>query len=96
MESSFALDETSIEGNSRRSEQLPTLGKAPAQDDRETELSWLESIEIYETLDSSGMDSVGFREFCTLVFAVAAVQSQQTLQCLYEHGVLFFDVLSGG
>jgi len=61
-----------------------------------SELSWLDNMELYDVLDASGMESIGFREFCALTFLVAAAQSNQLVQCLYEHAVLFFDIVGGG
>jgi hypothetical protein len=51
---------------------------------------------LFEILDAGGTDSISFREFCALVYLVAGVQSNQLLQCLYEHGVLLFDIIGGG
>lgn len=39
---------------------------------------------------------MSFREFCALVYIVAAQQSSQLVACLYDHGVLLFDILGGG
>ena len=39
------------------------------------EADWLASMEVYEVLDSSVMESIGFREFCAFVLLVAAVDS---------------------
>ncbi len=36
------------------------------------ELDWLLNMEIYEILDSSGMENVGFREFCSLILLISA------------------------
>ena len=51
---------------------------------------------MFEILDAGSIETVGFREFCALTFLVAAVQSNQMLQCLYQHGVLLFDIIGGG
>ena len=40
-----------------------------------TELCWLASVELFELLDASGIESIGFREFCALMHLVAGVQS---------------------
>jgi hypothetical protein len=40
-----------------------------------TELSWLISVDLYEMLDAIGRESIGFREFCTLMYLVAGAQS---------------------
>lgn len=39
------------------------------------ELSWLQSQEIFEAMDASNIETVGFREFCALVFLIAAAES---------------------
>jgi hypothetical protein len=54
------------------------------------------SIEIYDILDASGMEAVGFREFCAVILLVASLESNQLLECLYKHGTLLFDILGGG
>jgi hypothetical protein len=61
-----------------------------------TELSWMTSLDIYELLDANGLETIGFREFCALINLVAGVQSNQLLQCLYQHGILLFDIIGGG
>lgn len=33
------------------------------------------SMDIYDMLDSCGMESVGFREFCALILLVSAMES---------------------
>lgn len=60
------------------------------------ELTWLTNIEIFEMIDSAGTGLVSYREFCALIYLVAAVESQQLLKCLYDHGVLLFDIVGGG
>lgn len=60
------------------------------------ELSWLTNIEIFEMMDSAGNGLISFREFCALIYLIAAVESQQLLKCLYDHGVLLFDIVGGG
>ena len=59
-------------------------------------LTWLTNIEIFEMMDSAGSGLISFREFCALIYLVAAVESQQLLKCLYDHGVLLFDIVGGG
>ena len=44
-----------------------------------TELSWLISVDLYEMLDASGRETIGFREFCALMYLVAGAQSNQLL-----------------
>ena len=60
------------------------------------ELQWLDNVELFEMLDANGMENIGFREFCTVIFLVSAFERNQLLQCLYQHGALFFDVIGGG
>ncbi len=50
-------------------------------------------MDVYEVLDSCGMESVGFREFCAFVILISAVQTGQLLKCLYDHGPLLFDII---
>ena len=47
-------------------------------------------------LDSPSQGVIGFREFCALMYLVAALETKQLLMCLYDHGVLLFDILGGG
>ncbi len=56
----------------------------------------LTAQEIYELLDSAGMESIGFREFCAFILLISGKQANQLLHCLYEHGSLLFDVIAGG
>lgn len=37
-------------------------------------LDWILSQEVYEVLDTSVMDSIGFREFGAYIFLVSAAQ----------------------
>jgi hypothetical protein len=53
-------------------------------------------MEVYDILDTSVLDSIGFREFCTLVFLVSASQDGLLLKCLFDHGALLFDILGAG
>jgi hypothetical protein len=53
-------------------------------------------MEVYDILDSSIMESIGFREFCVLVYLVSASNSSQLMRCLYDHGALIFDILAAG
>ena len=46
-----------------------------AMDEQEEGLDWLLGMEAYEVLDSCGMESIGFREFCALVLVIAALES---------------------
>lgn len=62
----------------------------------ETELKWIDNIDLFELLDANGLESIGFREFSALVFLLASYQSNQLLQCLYQHGALLFDIVGGG
>ena len=73
-----------------------SIKEAPEEAEEGKGLSWLDNTEVYEVLDASGMESVGFREFCALIFLVAAAESQQLLKCLHSHQVLFFDIVAGG
>lgn len=63
---------------------------------RARELSWFQNLELFEMLDSQSQGVIGFREFCALMYVVSALHSQQLLMCLYDHGVLLFDILGGG
>lgn len=65
-------------------------------EEAENGLDWLMSMDLYDILDSSVMESIGFREFCALVLVVASVESGQLLKCLYDHGPLLFDIIGGG
>lgn len=40
------------------------------------ELTWLTNIEIFEMMDSAGTGLISFREFCALIYLIAAVESQ--------------------
>ena len=60
------------------------------------DLSWNEVKELFATLDACNFETVGFREFCAHIFLLAALQDNQMLQCLYQHGVLIFDIIGGG
>jgi hypothetical protein len=40
-----------------------------------SELQWLTNVELFDMLDSGSQGSIGFREFCSLIYLVAAVQS---------------------
>ena len=60
------------------------------------ELGFSEIQSVFSALDACNMETVGFREFCALVFLLAATSDKQLLQCLYQHGVLLFDIVGGG
>lgn len=60
------------------------------------ELTWSEVRELFSVLDACNFETIGFREFCAHVFLLAALQDNQLLECLYQHGVLLFDILGGG
>ena len=62
----------------------------------ENELDWILSMETFDIMDSCGMESVGFREFCMLILIISALENKKLLQCLYEHGPLIFDIIGGG
>lgn len=47
------------------------------------ELEWSETQQIFSALDASNFESVGFREFCALVFLLAASHDNKLLECLY-------------
>ena len=53
-------------------------------------------MESYDLLDSCGLESVGFREFCSLILAYSALESGNLTKCLYEHGPLLYDIIGGG
>ncbi len=53
-------------------------------------------MDIYDLLDSSVMESIGFREFCALIYLVSAAEAGLLLRCLYDHGPLLFDILGAG
>jgi len=36
-------------------------------------LDWLQNMDIYETLDASGMESIGFREFCAYILLLSSL-----------------------
>ncbi len=59
-------------------------------------MDWLATMEVWDTLDAQGFESVGFREFCCYVLFIASLESNQMLKCLHQHGHLAFDILSGG
>jgi len=61
-----------------------------------TDLSWLEVKDLFAALDACNFETVGFREFCAQIFLLAALHDNQLLECLYQHGVLLFDILGGG
>lgn len=64
--------------------------------DEEENLDWIISMESYDLLDSCGLESVGFREFCSLILAYSALESGNLTKCLYEHGPLLYDIIGGG
>lgn len=41
----------------------------------EPTIKWMDNIEIFEMLDTNGYESIGFREFCVLVYLLAAQES---------------------
>ena len=60
------------------------------------ELPFSDIQALFSALDTCNFETVGFREFCALVFLLAAMEDNQLLQCLYQHGVLLFDIIGGG
>jgi hypothetical protein len=64
--------------------------------DQTESLDWLLSMDIYDLLDSSVMESIGFREFCALIYLVSSAEAGLLLRCLYDHGPLLFDILGAG
>ena len=82
--------------------QLPP--KASAEDSSQSRLTATTNKELpfsdiqalFSALDTCNFETVGFREFCALVFLLAAMEDNQLLQCLYQHGVLLFDIIGGG
>jgi len=59
-------------------------------------MTWSEVKDLFAVLDACNFESVGFREFCAHVLLLAAMEDNQLLQCLYQHGVLLFDIIGGG
>lgn len=53
-------------------------------------------MDVYDLLDSSVLDSIGFREFCALLYLISAFEGGQLMRCLFDHGVLLFDILGAG
>ncbi len=53
-------------------------------------------MDIYDLLDSTVMESIGFREFCSLIYLVSASESGLLVRCLFDHGALLFDILGAG
>jgi hypothetical protein len=66
------------------------------QRNSEESLDWLLSMDVYDLLDSSIMESIGFREFCALIYLISASESGLLVRCLFDHGALFFDILGAG
>lgn len=66
------------------------------KEQEEESLDWLLSLEVYDLLDSSITDRLGFREFCVFIFLIAASSDFLLTQCLFDHGPLIFDILSAG
>ena len=54
-----------------------------------------DALEIFDCLETVGVGTLSFREFAVLVFLFAAKEARQLLHCLYAHGMLLFDALSG-
>lgn len=46
---------------------------------KHVELEWAETQEIFAALDACNFESVGFREFCALVYLLAASQDNMLL-----------------
>ena len=38
-------------------------------------LDWLLSMDVYDILDSSIMETIGFREFCALIYLISAADA---------------------
>ena len=72
------------------------LEEGEKQEEDEENLDWIVCMESYEVLDSCGLESVGFREFCALILAYSALESGNLTKCLYDHGPLLFDIIGGG
>ena len=53
-------------------------------------------MDVYDLLDSTVMESIGFREFCALIYLVSASESGLLVRCLFDHGALLFDILGAG
>jgi len=53
-------------------------------------------MDVYDLLDSSIMESIGFREFCALIYLISSSESGLLVRCLFDHGALFFDILGAG
>ena len=65
-------------------------------EDQSTELTWPDIQTLFQLLDGCNFESVGFREFCAEVLLLAALRDNMLLQCLYQHGVLLFDIIGAG
>lgn len=101
-------DETELSNNDTQLEiksSLPTkqLLKEQPEDSsqahstsQQQELPFSEIQALFAALDACNYETIGFREFCALVFLLAAMEDNQLLQCLYQHGVLLFDIIGGG
>ena len=68
----------------------------PLNQVEEESLDWLLSMDVYDLLDSTVMESIGFREFCALIYLVSASESGLLVRCLFDHGALLFDILGAG
>lgn len=55
-----------------------------------------EAIEIFDVLETTGNGVLTIKEFYVFVLLLAAIESEQALLCLYYHGPLIFEVISGG
>ena len=91
----FSDEETDFSDEEQQNESVSSKA-ARIKSEALAKLTWLESQEIFDVLDAGNIETVGFREFCAMTFLIAAVQSNQMLQCLYQHGVLLFDIIGGG
>lgn len=54
-----------------------------------------EAVEIFDILETTGDGTITIKEFYVFTLLQAAVENDQTLQCLYYHGNLIFSVISG-
>ena len=49
------------------------------QEEKHTELAWADAHDLFSALDACNFESVGFREFCALVFLLAAAEDNMLL-----------------
>jgi hypothetical protein len=48
-------------------------------DESPNQLDHLKAEQIYQVLDQSGLESIGFREFCAFIMIVSAFESRELL-----------------